>query len=160
MAHQKSFYLFYFYGLLFLILYGMGIGKQYSATIPGSLSFLVFDLNQVFKVLFIFSFSWAVLYQFTLKGMYVANWISAHVLLYTCLCISLTVYCYYDSAFLRQLQLVEYSVDGEWNRLVAKNAAIRRNFTILFVILLLGQVVYVVNLVAGLLSKRKNSVSR
>ncbi|WP_140936851.1 hypothetical protein [Sphingobacterium lumbrici] len=89
-----------------------------------------------------------------------ANWVSAHVLLYTCLCISLAVYCYYDSEFYRQLQLVEYSVDGEWSRLVAKNAVVRQNFTILFIILLLGQVVYVVNLVAGLLSRRKNGVSR
>ncbi|TJZ50870.1 hypothetical protein FAZ15_21195 [Sphingobacterium olei] len=158
MVHQKSFYVFYFYGLLFLVLYGLGIGKPYSATVQGALSFLVFDLHQMFKLLFIFSFGWALLYQLTLKWMYLANWISAHVLLYTCLCISLTVYCYYDSAFLRQLQLVEYSVDGEWSRLVAKNATIRRNFTILFIILLLGQAVYIVNLVAGLLSRGKNRV--
>lgn len=160
MVHQKSFYIFYFYGLLFLVLYGLGIGKSYSATLQGSLSFLVFDLHQVFKLLFIFSFSWALLYQITLKWMYLANWISAHVLLYTCLCISLAVYCYYDSEFYRQLQLVEYSADGEWSQLVAKNATIRRNFTVLFVVLLLGQVVYIVNLVAGFLSRRKNSVSR
>ncbi|TJY68736.1 hypothetical protein FAZ19_05640 [Sphingobacterium alkalisoli] len=160
MVHQKSFYIFYFYGLLFLVLYGLGIGKSYSATLQGAVSFFVFDLHQVFKLLFIFSFSWALLYQLTLKWMYLASWISAHVLLYTCLCISLAVYCYYDSSFLRQLQLVEYSMDSEWSRLVAKNAAVRQNFTILFVILLLGQMVYVVNLFAGLLSRRKNRVSR
>ncbi|MBE8719751.1 hypothetical protein [Sphingobacterium pedocola] len=160
MVHQKTFYVFYFYGLLFLVLYGLGIGKSYSATVQGSLSFLVFDLNQVFNILFIFSFSWALLYQLTLKWMYLANWTSAHVLLYTCLCISLTVYCYYDSSYYAKLQLVEFSSDGEWHQLMDRHAAVRRNFAILFVILLLGQMIYVVNLLAGLLSWRKNRVSQ